>query len=510
MLHYNFIGVDGFKEKYGTGNKKKKILLAYAKSQMAWKLADKFGNYDYINIADMDNLKFAALQSLRFERFGSKLDLCGYTLYSEKYNIDDRMGVCEDGDVRSVRYYNVGKKQTFKMKAGKFFREVALECSWGQMMPSPVLTWLCEEFARDWIAYASQFSKGYQLHYGGELKDFERIYSTDDAKGDFGSCMMDDGYHNFYYDCVAATAAWLEDKDGDMVARCVIFNEAYDQDGKIWRLAERQYSSNGDETLKVSLVNALIQEGLIDGYKRVGADCHDERNFIDINGNSLRDKRFHISCQIDYDYTHVSYQDSFKYYDYDSQTAYNHKDAEYTHTLQRTDGTIEDDRNWDEYHHEYTRDCTVNVYYDGRWITCSDQELDDFEKIDDAWYHHSYVSYCDKCDAAFLTKDGYHSKLTGEDYCCESCRREEEERYAAQHNMVRCEDTSGYENVENVSSVMKWDGWRFNECYYTTSFVNDNSFASIGNLLFDPDDLLWGDCFEEACRISGIKITQNI
>ena len=509
MLYYNFQGVEGFKKKYYANNGKKKIILAYAKSQMAWELAKNNNNYQYLDISDMNVLKREVLNSITIDPHGDIIELCGYTMYSDKYQIDDRRGVCEDGDVRSIRYYNIGKRQTFKMKAGKFFRMVVLESKYGKIMPAPVLTWLCEEFARDWAAYAQQYVKNYTLHYGDSSSDFERIYTRDDLKGDFHSCMMDEDYYDFYTESVDATAAWLEDEDGDMVARCVIYNKVLDQDGKEWRLAERQYSSDQDETLKVSLVNALIQEGLIDGYKRVGADCHDERNFVDINGNSLRDKRFKIHCNLDYD-EHVSYQDSFKYFDYDSQMAYNYSDACYSHDLAVTNGCMEDDRNYDDYHGRHTTSSVVQVYYDGRWMSCADDDLDDFEEIDGDYYHNSLVSYCDECDEAYVTKNGYHSELTGEDYCCSGCKRKAEERYASEHDMVYCEDSGKYEERENVTAVMEWDGYEFIENYYTTECVKEDEFPQLGRYIFRPKDFYRNGCFEAACNLSGIKITQNL
>ena len=47
-----------------------------------------------------------------------------------------------------------------------------------------------------------------------------------------------------------------------VVARCVIFDEVHDENnGKTYRLAERQYSTEGSETLKQVLVNKLIDAG---------------------------------------------------------------------------------------------------------------------------------------------------------------------------------------------------------------------------------------------------------
>ena len=98
-----------------------------------------------------------------------------------------------------------------------------------------------------------------------------------------------------------------------IIARCIIFNEVKDQDGKIWRLAERQYSSEGNEILKRALIDTLIKGKYIDGYKRIGASCNEPNAFVNVDGNSLSGKRFTIDCDLGWDET-LSYQDSFKWY----------------------------------------------------------------------------------------------------------------------------------------------------------------------------------------------------
>ena len=46
--------------------------------------------------------------------------------------------------------------------------------------------------------------------------------------------MVDKGFHYFYKDAVKAKAAYLEDENGKIIARCIIFTEVYDEDGKVW------------------------------------------------------------------------------------------------------------------------------------------------------------------------------------------------------------------------------------------------------------------------------------
>ena len=177
-------------------------------------------------------------------------------------------------------------------------------------MPESVIIYLQECFTQDWQAFSiSSLPKENRLFVDDNFND---IYDSGECEGDFYSCMTDKGYHCFYRDSVDASAAYLKNEDGKIIARCVIFNKVYEEgSNKIWRLAERQYSTNQDDVLKRALVNALIIGGYIDGYKQVGYDCHHSRSFVDIFGNSLEDKKFYIDCDLGTEDT-LSYQDSFK------------------------------------------------------------------------------------------------------------------------------------------------------------------------------------------------------
>ena len=134
-------------------------------------------------------------------------------------------------------------------------------------------------------------------------------------------------------------------------------------------LLERQYTTGEDEMLKYMLVNKLIQENRIDGYKIVGASCHEANAFVGIDGSSLFDRRFEIDCDLGMDNT-LSYQDSFKWYDYDERKAYNYKHSEDDYLLDTTDRNLngdddESDEAWDEYHQRYCTETRV-CYMQGR------------------------------------------------------------------------------------------------------------------------------------------------
>lgn len=194
------------------------------------------------------------------------------------------------------------------MRAGKFMRELILETEIGKLLSPSVVNWIAGDvFTQQWCTYTYGYTPDIELHVND---DFRSIYDSDCCKGNFGSCMVDEDRTSFYRDSVKAKAAYITDKTGLVVARSVLFTDVTDQDGKKWRLLERQYSSGGDDVLKRLLIDKLIQGDHIDGYKIVGASCHEANAFVDIHGNSLSDKKFEIGCDLELEDT-LSYQDSF-------------------------------------------------------------------------------------------------------------------------------------------------------------------------------------------------------
>lgn len=439
MLMYSFGGYEDFKEifelrEHGNGVKSRRnqILLALYKSPKFLKWCREHNDMELTGIKNMAQLRELCIDRLT-RRSGwaeGLMYLKGRRWGSSTYRTDYMKGKTEDGDEKAIRYVRLDNDKVYKMKAGKMYRQLILDTEFGRMLPEQVVTWLCEELSFEWTGYntASQ----YQLHVDD---DFEKIYDSEWLKGNFGSCMVDEDQHGFYESSVEAKAAYLTGEDGEIVARAIIFTNVREEgtDNK-WRLCERQYSTDGDEQLKQILVNRLIQEGHIDGYKRVGADCHSPRSFVDVNDRDLSDKKFSIACDLDFEDT-LSYQDSFKWYDMNSYRAYNYETDDYTHKLDTTSSQIEDDRNWDEYHDRYTRNDTIQVYYHGNWIPCDEEDLEDFTEINDRYYHNDDIHYCEYCNEPFTEDDDYHcySDITGETYCCENCMQTAEKDYCEEN-----------------------------------------------------------------------------
>lgn len=275
-----------------------------------------------------------------------------YHLHSRKYGIDELHGVCADGDRKTIRYVSLGRGRVFKMKAGKFISSIIEEFECTRALPEQLKRWIGEEFAREWQSHASQYTGNskFELHVGD---DFSAIYDGSRCRGDFHSCMTNTNQYSFYEDSVDASAAYLTDADGMIVARCIVFNKVYDDDGNLYRLAERQYATGQDNVLKQILVDKLIREGRIDGYKRIGVDCHANKNFVMNNGESLEDTTLHIHCSLVSGDT-LSYQDSFVYYDETRGVAYNDTCHDYNTELNITDSTYHSSGDvWSEYEDSY-------------------------------------------------------------------------------------------------------------------------------------------------------------
>lgn len=470
MLYYNFDGYTGFQERFGIhehGNgeksRKNKILLAYIKNKNLLHQAVVKQDYSLINISSMSELKQSAMNMLIQSSLCSegcrpyKLQLMDYTFYSSKYATDDYHGICEDGDTRAIRYINhENNAKVFKMKAGKLLRALMLETTFGQTLPEQVLVYLQEEFVAEWQTYAMQSLPETKLFVND---NFSRIYDGEELEGNFHSCMVDEGYHSFYSNAVSAKAAYLENDEGRIIARCVIYTDVH-EDGseRIWRLAERQYSTECNDVLKRLLVDSLIRGGYIDGYKRVGAGCGDAREFVDVKGNSLADKKFWIPCSLGLDDS-LSYQDSFKYYSYNKDRAYNYCSANYDYELDTTEGSIDaSEGEYDEYHERYCSDITM-VHYHGREMTCDSDDLDDFKWIEryDEYYFVDDCEFCADTDRWELTEDCIYSELLDAYYYDEDTMAEDEADYKKENWTYSEYDQAYFEDEEDVATIWKWN-----------------------------------------------------
>ena len=380
MLLYNIYDYEDFQylfglETHGNGvkSRKNKILLQHLKNPALIKYCRDHNDFSLLHIRNMADLKRLVLDTIQESgkqdsALQNKVILIGKTYWSNQYRTDYMEGLCEDFDKKAVRYVNTKTERVYKMKAGKFFTSIIKETEIGQILSEQVVNWLSEEFTQDWQTYTFGQTPNVELHVDD---DFKLIYDVDACRYFNGcSCMVGRDRHSFYEEAVDAKAAYLLDIDGYVLARAIIFTDVKDEDGNKWRLLERQYSKESNEVLKRLLVDMLIKGNYIDGYKQIGAGCSESRAFVANDGTSLADKKFSIRCELD-TYATLSYQDSFKFYDYDKSIAYNYADVRYDYNLDTTDLNLEgddDDQAYDEYH-DYNCDETRICYYHGEEIS---------------------------------------------------------------------------------------------------------------------------------------------
>ena len=336
---------------------------------------------------------------------------------SDIYSSDAANGVCDFHDYTSYRYKNMEREgRVFKMKFGKMYMHLISQSVFGRLLNEQVAIYLCEEAKMRWVSSLTERYGNYALNVD---KDFFSIYSSHFLNGEFGSCMTDRNRSDFYAKSVDASAASIVNAGGEIVARCIVFNKCVGEDGKVYRLAERQYSSDGDDILKQLLVNMLIANGFIDGYKKIGAGCSETTAWMDVEGRPMECKHFTIDCNLSAD-SIISYQDSFKFFNPDTCKATNVCTDEYFCNLGTCSEHYEDARNYDEYHDARTHRDVVTVFVENTEMTCAIDRLEDFTLIDGCYIHNDDIFECPICGRQRNRYDAYIA-IDGYEYCSRIC-----------------------------------------------------------------------------------------
>lgn len=507
MLHSIIKNYDEFKEMFtaknadGTTRRKNGILLSFYKSK---EMREWFG-MDVMNsvrtVSGMYTLLYGAIQEASCCWWNPNgrtynVNIMGKEFHSPMYATDGHNGVCVDGDLSAYRYENKERGgRVFKMKVGKMFRHLMDLTDLGSVIPETVKLYLCEELTREWEAYVSSRVPGNEelvLHIDD---NFKGIYSQKECGNlYFHSCMQGDYKENwmFYRDSVKAHAAYLtEGEDGYIVARCVIFDEVTREDtGEVIRVAERQYSRPDkdnsdypDEILQRLLVKKLVDGGYIDAYKKPGAGCGDANAFVDKDGNDMSDVHMHIECNL-LGGDHLSYQDSFKWYDMYENTAYNYYVDTGYEGLDSTNEYYDYEENYDSYHERYTDNDVAVVYWHGRDYTCDSEDMDDFVYIEYGsgkyeYHHEDDVVRCEDIDDYVLEDDAYYSEILGEYYYDESAMCEAEAEYKAE-NWYYSEITEEYYETTREKDE---DEQEYKESYWHYSEYDEEYYE-------DEDDIV--------------------
>lgn len=510
MLHSSFKNYDEFKELFvaknsnGTTRRKNGVLLAFLKSKA---MRERFDISKVTTMNQMFNLVDDAVwQDGRSEFFHSGKRyyairlMDGREYASNIYETDGHEGICIDGDISAYRYVNKERdNRVYKMKVGKMYRHLMDILDFGQSVPESVKLWMCEEITRRWEAYAQSRmpSSEVELHVDD---NFKGIYSNSDCNdADFHSCMQDDydEHWRFYENAVSAKAAYLTeggeiDDGGYIVARCVIFTDVERGDtGEVIRVAERQYSAEGDEVLQRLLIQKLLDGGYIDAYKKTGAGCGDARAFVDKDGNDMSNVKLSIRCTLSRG-DDLAYQDSFKWYDINRNKAYNYSRSD-CFDLASTDDYFEagcyseynaeyipeDDAYYVETREDYFWDSQVRYAYVWNSYSCRFNQESCFEGdclyIDGDYYYagedcedyaENGIGCCPRCGEYFILEDACYSELTEEEYCCEDCMERSEREYKKE-NWYYSEVTDEYyeteSEMEEAEKEYKEEHWHYSE-----------------------------------------------
>lgn len=474
MLLFNIRDYEDFQyvfglEAHGNGvkSRKNKILLQHLKNRSLIRWCREHNDWSLLHIRSMAELKQLVLGYIREtgktdKNLPNKVILIGNTYWSAQYRTDHLEGLCEDFDKKAVRYVNVKTGRTFKMKAGKFFTAIIKETGLGKILSEQVVNWLSEEFSQDWQTYTYGKTPEVELHVDD---NFELIYDGEACRDFNGcSCMVGRNRHGFYEDSVEAKAAYLLDMDGFVLVRAILFTNVKDQNGKKWRLLERQYSRESNEVLKRLLVDMLIKGNYIDGYKQIGAGCSESRAFVANDGTSLADMKFSIKCELD-TYHVLSYQDSFKFYDYDNDIAYNYFEAPHSYDLDTTDynldGDCDDDNDDDEYddYHEYHCTQTRLCYYHGSEVYVDVENLEDFIEVNGEYHHHEDCVQCLQCGKWLIREDATYNSDVEDCFCDDKC----EHGYIAEHFYYSEYDDDYYHHSEDITKINVWNDEE--QCY---------------------------------------------
>lgn len=461
----SFRNYEEFKEVFGVREtasgkaRKNKILLACLKNKefFARCVHDKDFR-GFLRVRGMAVLRTVLLNlvsDMSIDRHGEE-HVCRFMVSGQAFYFGlkgmqvDNHGFCEDGDKGAIRYYNTERERYFKMRAGKFLTRIMEGCGAAEVIPEQARVWLCEEFASSWQAYAeaNMPASVVGFHYGDRLEDFEEIYNSSKQRGDFHSCMNDQD-NSSMFTLTDAHAAWLTDADGKIFARCVVWDRVWDETtGEYLRLAERQYSDGVQDKFKRMLVDELIRRGLIDGYKQIGAGCHDQTAFVRNNGDSLSGDRLSIELNIASEDDAVSYMDSFVWYDYDAFRAYNHYFPNAIE-LDITSGHLPGEEMhpgqvWSDYSDTWLDE-------DGAvWVDRVNSYCDEDDCVQDAngdWQLTDDCVCCEKCGEYVLEDDAYYDEDDDLYFCDEDCF----ERWKEAHGYVK--DYFGGEFIEAANAV---------------------------------------------------------
>lgn len=285
----------------------------------------------------------------------------GCSIRTDAYKADEYNGRCMDGDAGAVRYVKAEDGEIYKMKIGKWILSILQnEYNVIDLVGLPLINYWIETITAQWKASGFNGER-FMLKTQKEGLTFEHIYSTDNCAGKLGSCMMDDGQYVFYENAVDAEPVALYDQqDSAIVARAVIFHNVKDREGNTYNYLERQYAKN--DLYKELLIDKCYEKGIINIHKSASAGYSDVTEIYNKERQRLEDTFLSVEMNIENGDT-ISFQDTFRYYNYDKKIGTNLMiyGENPTNRLDTTDCYLNIGE-WDEYNEEYTEDDLTEVY----------------------------------------------------------------------------------------------------------------------------------------------------
>lgn len=233
-----------------------------------------------------------------------------------------------DPQGRMVRYKRNGKKyrEVFTRALEKTWQEaltIESRTSWIHRVPEQVRMQVYQTLGDKYKAVVADLRNGYELHIGGDYRDFAFIYDGNNYVGNFESC-MDSSRHDAspaqFYRAIGAKAAWLE-KCGEIHARCIVFPSVYVEGRKTpIRMAERAYSDGGNTAMQALLYAKLFAAGEIDYAKAPGCSCnpgkhllYDEEGELQIEADAASKSSLWFETAVNLrDIDFIPYMDTFK------------------------------------------------------------------------------------------------------------------------------------------------------------------------------------------------------
>ena len=386
----------------------------------------------------------------------------GCSIRTDAYKADEYNGRCIDGDAGAVRYIKAEDGEIYKMKIGKWILSILQnEYNVIDLVGLPLVNYWIETVTAQWKSSGFNGER-FMLKTQKEGLTFEHIYSTDKCAGKLGSCMMDDGQYVFYENSVDAEPAALYDQqEGAIVARAVIFHNVKDREGHPYNYLERQYAKN--DMYKEMLIDKCYEKGIIDIHKSASAGYSDVTEIYNKERQRLEDTFLSIEMNIENGDT-ISFQDTFRYYNYDKKIGTNLMiyGENPTNRLDTTDCYLRIGE-WDEYNEEYTQDDLTEVYvWNGTeyfvQTVSEDYAADRFDSYEGEFYDYLV-----------------HSDIIGDDVPADRIGELEEEY---KENFWNYDEFNGEYTEDDLAQVYVCSGTEYKQMDVSLSYAEDEFFYS--------------------------------